>query len=453
VSAPDLFEPILGFRAWHVVADGRLVPWSAGTAGTWQPGDNRAICLAARGGRHQAPGHRCTCGLYALTDVSDPRLRPGVEAVGAVVAWGDVEAHRTGFRAQFARVVALAEPPLCPPEHTRLLELAAERYGVPLVAFGQLEATGREHGRPLEFDLLPHRPQGRGVAEVPGLDETGERAICVDEHLRVEIATRVLRVRLTDQLAARLQAGVQIDVAPPGCDLRMGDPLVRITGEHTYVLGAPVSGRVVASAAAVCELAPSRWAEEAGSLSWGVGGERTYRATLAHAARHGDPFRHSRTTWTTAHAHVRSAGDVAAELRAARTRPRFASAAEVAERVGGGLRAALGDPAVGRRVVRAGVAIAWRLHRPDADVVLHLDGTEPRVEVGELDIDAADLVLFASAESADDYFAGRADLPAALRRRDVQTRAEPGELLRVASVIKAIHRPYASFRLAQEPGA
>lgn len=437
-GAPDLAEPLLGFRAWRLASDGALVPWSAGTAGTWLAGDNTARCLAGGGARHAVPGHRCTCGLYALTDVRDPRLVPGREAVGAVVAWGDVEAHRTGFRAQHARVVALARPVGAHPAHLARLERAAARYAVALVPWDGLEAEGLRHGRPLAFDLLPRDGHRAAPAEVPGYDRPGVRGYAVDDHLVVETVPGGVRVSLTPQLAAALPAGAGVEVL--AADVARGDPLVR-AGE--YLLGAPVSGRVARCAGAVCEVSASAWDADAPHLRWGRPGARAYAAVLAHDARAGDPFRFVRAHWLRAHAGVRSPGDVREGLRRAREAPRFATPDAAAAHLGGRLRRALGDPEVARLLGRAGVTVVWRLHRPELDVALDLRARGPRVRVGEVDPGAADLVLHCSAEIADDYFAGRLDLPRALRRRDVQTRAPLEEVLRLASIVKRLHPAYA----------
>ncbi len=67
--------------------------------------------------RHKPPGTRCGCGLYALSPQSrrsasevfraeGPHGLPR-EIPGLVEAWGQVELHETGFRAQFARPIAL----------------------------------------------------------------------------------------------------------------------------------------------------------------------------------------------------------------------------------------------------------------------------------------------------------------------------------------------------------
>ncbi|HEY2636707.1 MAG TPA: hypothetical protein VGI54_04905, partial [Solirubrobacteraceae bacterium] len=111
-DAPDFAEPLIGFRAWRLEG-GRLCAWSAAT-GPWSFDVTEAACCYKP---HAAPYPGCSCGLYALADPRDRRLWQHGQVVGAIVAWGAVELHRSGFRAEKARVVALAhqspfgEPP------------------------------------------------------------------------------------------------------------------------------------------------------------------------------------------------------------------------------------------------------------------------------------------------------------------------------------------------------
>src|SRR4051812_50174202 len=107
-DAPDFVEAVVGYRAWHIEADGLLRPWTF-TALPWQPGVNRAVC--ARDVRHQPPVADCMCGLYALTDPGDRRLDfRADQAAGAVAAWGDMEVARARFRAHPAIATALGVP-------------------------------------------------------------------------------------------------------------------------------------------------------------------------------------------------------------------------------------------------------------------------------------------------------------------------------------------------------
>jgi hypothetical protein len=160
IRAPDLAEAVLGFRAFELGADGRLRSLSAyGTV--WRPGMVTARChLAALPGSvtHAAPGRNCTCGLYAYTQL-DPRLKDGDWCIAAIAAWGDLEVHQSGFRAQHACVVALAATPSASLTERELIARSAERYGVKAVALRKLVEEGSRHAQPLSAAVTaPARP-------------------------------------------------------------------------------------------------------------------------------------------------------------------------------------------------------------------------------------------------------------------------------------------------------
>jgi hypothetical protein len=134
---PALFsDRIVGLRRWRVLPDGRLVglakslPW---------PVDEplEAECIHAC---HYAPAPDCSCGAYAYHP-SRMRLRslarreaPPLPVVsGAVAAWGRVEVHLQGFRAEFARPVAFFAREDAPPLVRRLSLRASARNGVRLI--------------------------------------------------------------------------------------------------------------------------------------------------------------------------------------------------------------------------------------------------------------------------------------------------------------------------------
>jgi hypothetical protein len=119
---PEVLLPqrLQGVRSWKVIVtssgDFELTgwygsyPWQRHGQTTW------ARCGAAFGSRdrHEAPDGRCSCGLYALhpwnageCDYLSPQsLTEDVAIIGVVEAWGRVQIHREGFRAQFARTNA-----------------------------------------------------------------------------------------------------------------------------------------------------------------------------------------------------------------------------------------------------------------------------------------------------------------------------------------------------------
>lgn len=160
-AAPDLVEPVVGFRAWRLVGGQLLSPyipcrWEGRTmhAACWPA--NRVL-LKGRGWMaepHESPHPRCQCGVYAYH-------RPGVQAYygewlwteGVVTAWGRLEAHRDGLRAEHARIEALALPPRNEAERRAAVQAVAEDLEVPLVPRAELAAQAARHGAPLAAGL------------------------------------------------------------------------------------------------------------------------------------------------------------------------------------------------------------------------------------------------------------------------------------------------------------
>lgn len=147
-GAPDFIEPLAGYRAWYAARDGRLEPLRGGPS--WGPGTNVARCGMIEPGRprHKAPAPDCKCGLYAFHSPSrDPfglLIEDSAFVTGGIAAWGEVELHMNGFRAEFAQVAALKAPTKGSGERLRRLRLASERYGVPLVSWRELGAAIEE---------------------------------------------------------------------------------------------------------------------------------------------------------------------------------------------------------------------------------------------------------------------------------------------------------------------
>jgi len=106
-----------------------------------------AKCFALRG--HEAPYRDCNCGWSAYYSLAAEPELPAPECVwGAVVAWGTIVECETGFRAQFARPLALLdrENPDDLREQGRRAAFAAEAYGIPLLERDELIAYAHWHG-------------------------------------------------------------------------------------------------------------------------------------------------------------------------------------------------------------------------------------------------------------------------------------------------------------------
>jgi hypothetical protein len=123
-----LVGSVFGFRWWRVGAGGVLrSPWHGGHR--WSPDFNDARCLERRRympvwrtlGAHVAPDRRCSCGFYGLWSPPRPEQQTWVWEVdaetsgtshgllfGVVEVTGKVMLAAEGFRAQYARPVALA---------------------------------------------------------------------------------------------------------------------------------------------------------------------------------------------------------------------------------------------------------------------------------------------------------------------------------------------------------
>ena len=156
-------QPLAGFRWWGcrrgglysgIFIAGRFVPNPAlslvaprAVPQPWPAGADRvAKCFAVRG--HEAPYRDCRCGFSAFYSLPEEPELPAPEAVwGAIVGWGRVIECERGFRAQYARPVALLdrENPLAR-RRRESPALAAENYGIPLLDRDELIAYAGWHG-------------------------------------------------------------------------------------------------------------------------------------------------------------------------------------------------------------------------------------------------------------------------------------------------------------------
>lgn len=164
-ATPDLAGPVVGYRAWKVVAGHLISPfipcrWEGRTLHAVCYDANRQVVAPSRRGwltvPHESPHPDCLCGIYAYH-------RPGAQGYygewlwveGVVSLWGRVEAHRDGLRAEHARIETLSHPPANEPQRRDAVEAIAARLDLPLVPHAGLEAAAREIGAPLPPQLLP----------------------------------------------------------------------------------------------------------------------------------------------------------------------------------------------------------------------------------------------------------------------------------------------------------
>lgn len=216
ITAPDLIDPVIGFRSWTYVEahaaipaaykivgkkqyaefippreyvtlpDGKIVQNMQAVGEAWKKwrdsiyGDGERVCvrpempasegyLSSRGNfrweyaeqkavcgngtGHSAPHHNCECGLYSYYEPKDVSGR----ARGIVSCTGVIEAHVTGMRSQYMKIEHLFGGPN--------LQVFAERIKVPFTDIRQFDsaqkiaevilATAREYGSVLPESMRP----------------------------------------------------------------------------------------------------------------------------------------------------------------------------------------------------------------------------------------------------------------------------------------------------------
>ncbi len=164
LRAPDLIEPVVGYREWRI-RDAELVspyvdvPWGADpvTAVCLPRSDRVRVARGATGHLEDAPAPHCACGIYAYFEPYRREWSPayGWLVAGAVILWGKIELHRGGMRAQHARVAALALPPWGAPVRTRLVRQEAEAMEIETDSRSNLRSAGQRYGRRIPPEMLP----------------------------------------------------------------------------------------------------------------------------------------------------------------------------------------------------------------------------------------------------------------------------------------------------------
>jgi hypothetical protein len=152
--APDLIEPIAAYRKWRVV-DGRLR--SVYLPVFWEERVQQAECRSQQGPApaHMAPGSDCTCGIYASykPDLEFPTVDyRGVS--GVVTAWGSIEVHADGVRAEYVQVEELCFYERWTARQLQAVERIAEELGVDLIELDRLDGAAERYGKRLDPGLL-----------------------------------------------------------------------------------------------------------------------------------------------------------------------------------------------------------------------------------------------------------------------------------------------------------
>lgn len=200
-DVPLVPGPVYGLRTWRVagapgeerlVGSQREAPWPGGGALL------EAECSATP--RHTPPGAGCGCGVHGWhPSPAAARRVCGVrrEVPGIVEAWGAVEVHGDGFRAQRGRPYALV---LLPNRNARRLERLAAAYEVELLRLDGPAAV-----------LSVCRERGLGLAEGVVAELVGAETLAAG---RRERRRRVVRRAVLLAVAALLLGGIAVAVDP-----------------------------------------------------------------------------------------------------------------------------------------------------------------------------------------------------------------------------------------------
>ena len=160
---------------------------STSTGARWNTdgGATFAVCPRRSGAAHSPPVKDCTCGLYAwhphrVVGLIARQMRQAVprKVFGLIEAWGRIEIHSAGFRAEFARPVAFvnldwqeiderAGGQMRAHYETRLWELA-ERCGAEVIDPCEGESVRQ---------LLKYDQRALSAATIRDLISSGRRSI------------------------------------------------------------------------------------------------------------------------------------------------------------------------------------------------------------------------------------------------------------------------------------
>ncbi len=163
---PQVQGVIHGVRSWYLKEKGRKGVGLFGYGDyRWADGGQptRASCASTRRWfffpRHwpldRPPVGSCHCGLYAnhpwarnleseYREISDPQTYTYRPAFGVIEAWGDLELHEDGFRAEFARPIILFSARSAPEAERELQAEAARLYECELVVVDSAEQMEME---------------------------------------------------------------------------------------------------------------------------------------------------------------------------------------------------------------------------------------------------------------------------------------------------------------------
>jgi hypothetical protein len=165
--APDLIEPVVGFRNWRILRTGpaRGELSSPYFPVTWSEPVMRAECRRWRtpesllDAPHAAPQPECGCGIRAYHTPTGNFSKFDYRAVsGIVTVWGRIEIGADEMRAELAQVEALAVYSRWSRRQRDAVQEVAANLGAELVDLRELGAAAASYGAPPPASLLADPP-------------------------------------------------------------------------------------------------------------------------------------------------------------------------------------------------------------------------------------------------------------------------------------------------------
>jgi hypothetical protein len=162
--APDLLAPVYAFRDWHALPEGLASPR---TGVTWTSPMLTAECRPRTAEdlvrpSHRAPGRDCNCGIHGYFHPNHDTSKVDFQGVtGVITAWGQVEVHEDGIRAEFARVEALGVYSRWTRRQKAAVSSIAGDLGVDLVDMRDLQDAAAYYATPVPAALVPRAEKVR----------------------------------------------------------------------------------------------------------------------------------------------------------------------------------------------------------------------------------------------------------------------------------------------------
>jgi hypothetical protein len=150
---------IVGFRAWGLNAQYMLESPHARAAWPTEPTKATAVRFL-----DSAPGWYAYYTLAACDHREFNQFR-GQKISGAIAAWGETFVYPTGFRAEYARVVALCYQTNWPRPFIAALHVIAGMYSALLIRNEELERIAGEFGHVLDAKYYKQLPSNMYKAD------------------------------------------------------------------------------------------------------------------------------------------------------------------------------------------------------------------------------------------------------------------------------------------------